>query len=144
LLTQPRLNPIYHAIGLDLVLRVDRTLMTAMVIVHVRPTAHVATDTVIGVPLDVAITTMTAVAMAVLHHVLVLRLTTTRLLAVVVLMILIAAITHLPIPMLMDIADPLMIDLPHEITHQEMPVTLIMIAVAVTGNIFLLLKLPVL
>jgi hypothetical protein len=106
------------------------------VVAHPAVTALAATDTVIGVHLDVAIMMTTIVAMVALLHARDPRWMIIHHLAVVALMIPIAETIRLLTRMSMAMADPLMIGLPQETILPEMLGMPIMIAVAVTGKLF--------
>lgn len=138
LLTQFRPSRMSLVTELDPVpLPVDPTRLTTMTVVaHPAVTALAATDTVIGVHLDVAIMMTTIVAMVALLHARDPRWMIIHHLAVVALMIPIAETIRLLTRMSMAMADPLMIGLPQETILPEMLGMPIMIAVAVTGKLF--------
>lgn len=136
LLTQSRRNLTFLVIELDLVpLPVARILLMIMIVVaHHVDTVLAVTGTAIGAHPAVAITMMTAAAMAAPPHAPDRLLMITHLPAAAALTILTVATTHQLTHMRMAMEELLTIDPLRETIRLEMPAMLTMIAVVVTGN----------
>jgi hypothetical protein len=131
----PRLNLIFLVTEHDLDPPfVDLTRLMTMIAVVLVVIAPAVTGTVTEAPLDVVITTMIVVAMAVLPCELVVRLMTIHLHDVVASMTLIVVTIRLLIHTSMAMVDRRMIDRHPGTIPQEMLAMLMTIAVAVTSN----------